>query len=202
VPADTPTPYRVLLVDEHAAVQRGVAAMLAPDDRLELVGHASSGDEAVELAALHSADVVLLDHDLAGASGLAACLKLKTTLPSTAVLVYFDSVDDDLVTTALVAGADGVLGTEAGADELCETLCATARGERHLPSVSPQALTAAGSRLDPSDLPIFAMLRHRTPPAEIARTLGTNIRRVSERRWAMLERMSARPPRPPAAAAL
>jgi DNA-binding NarL/FixJ family response regulator len=194
------TPCRVLLVDEHAAVHRGVAAMLAADPAVSLVAAATSAREAVELVALHRPDVVLLDHDLSGASGLEACLAVKTSRPDARVLLYCDSVDEELVAAAVVAGVDGVLGTEADAEALCATLRATARGVQSLPPVSPRTLGAAGGRLDPADLPIFAMLRHGTPPADIAAALRVGVRRIAVRRWAMLERLLGGAAPPPAAA--
>jgi DNA-binding NarL/FixJ family response regulator len=181
---------RVMLVDEHTAVHHGVAAMLASDPRLALVAHAKDTRAAIDLLRRCRPDVVLVDHDLAGASGLEACLLLKTTAPRLRVVLYCDSVGEDLITMAAVAGADRAIGTETDARTLCETLLSTGRGETSLPAVSPRALHAAASRLEPSDLPIFAMLRHGTAPTDIATTLRTSIRRVTERRRAMLERLT------------
>jgi len=185
--------YRVLLVDEHVAVHRGVADMLAPDAALVLVAFATDGEAALELMATHRPDVVLLDHDVAGTSGFEMCLTLKERWRPARVLVYADSVDEELVTAALVAGADGVLGTAADAATLREALRATARGETWLPPLSTRAMRAAGSRLDPADLPIFAMLRDSTPAADIAATLRMSLRRLAVRRRAMLERLLAPP---------
>jgi DNA-binding NarL/FixJ family response regulator len=196
---------RLMVVDDHAAVREGVRAMLGDEPDLDPVAVAATAGDAVELAAAGRPDVMLVDYHLPDEDGLSLCLYLKSRPAAPAVLVYSAFADEHLIPLALVAGADAVVAKATRPDELCETVRALARGEDRLPPLTQPAMESAGARLDADDLPIFGMLAHGTPPAEIAATLRMDPAWLVARRWAMLEQLreaSARRRAPGASSAL
>ena len=193
-------PLRVLLVDDHAAVRAGVEAVLAREHDLESLPSGATPDGAVAAVRAHRPDVAVVDHNLRTGDGLTLTRRLKALPHAPAVLIYTAFADPALTVAAVVAGADGIVGKGGDADELCRAIRCVAQGRSVRPQIGPDALRSVGERIDPEDVPILGMLVHRTPPAEIARVLGTNERWVNGRRWAMLRRL-ARGRRPRAAAA-
>ena len=103
---------RVLIVDDHEVAREGLRALLAKTP-VEVVGEASSGQEAVKRAAQYRPDVVLLDFNLPDIDGAEACSQILKTSPDTAVIVLSAFGDDDLVRAAVDAGARGYLLKDA-----------------------------------------------------------------------------------------
>ncbi len=188
-------PARALVVDDHPAVREGVRAMLDATPGLRCTGCAATAAEALERAQETRPNVVVLDHHLPDGDGVTLCLQLTTAHPDLAVVLYSAFADEHLAVLATIAGADALVNKSADPDELPAAALAAASGSAEPPSPSPAALEAAGSRLDPEDLPILGMLLHKTPPAEIARTLGSEESWLTTRRWAMLELLSGSPGR-------
>jgi DNA-binding NarL/FixJ family response regulator len=188
-PLEDARAVRVLVVDDHAAVREGVRAMLGSEPDLDPVAVAATAGDAAELAAAERPDVMLVDYHLPDEDGLSLCLYLKSRPGAPAALVYSAFADEHLVPLALVAGADAVVAKATRPDELCETVRALARGESRMPPLTQPAMESAGARLDAADLPIFGMLAHGTPPAEIAATLRMDPAWLVARRWAMLEQL-------------
>jgi DNA-binding NarL/FixJ family response regulator len=183
------TIVRVIVVDDHPAVREGIRAMLQSEPDLEAVATSATAGEAVTLAQRTRPDVVVLDYHLPDEDGLALCLRLKTTAPAPAALIYSAFADEHLVPLAIIAGADALISKSADPDELCDVVRALAGGAARLPAIAPAAMQYAASRLDTEDLPILGMLAHRTPPAEIATTLKMAESWLAARRWAMLARL-------------
>src|SRR5215472_16361014 len=98
---------RVLIADDHAVVRSGIRALLAAEPDLEVAGEATSGDEAVSLAASLQPDVVIMDLRMPGINGIEATRRILHTSPSIRVLVVTLLEDDDSVFAALRAGARG-----------------------------------------------------------------------------------------------
>ena len=106
------------------------------------------------------------------------------------MLSYSAFADEHLVALAIVAGADALMSKAADPDALCDTVRALADGTARLPTVTPATMQAVASQLDTTDLPIFGMLAHGTPPVEIATTLRIDEDWLDTRRWAMLARLT------------
>ncbi|TWP50021.1 response regulator transcription factor [Lentzea tibetensis] len=117
---------RILLVDDHPVVRQGLRGMLVADD-LEVVGEASSGEEAVAQAAALTPDVVLMDLRMPGMDGVAATAKIVPTGRRVLVLTTYDT-DSDIL-RAVEAGASGYLLKDSTPAELINAIRATARGE-------------------------------------------------------------------------
>jgi DNA-binding NarL/FixJ family response regulator len=120
---------RVLIVDDHPAFRRGVELMLAGVDDIVVVGHAETGQRAVDLAAEAAPDVVLMDLRMPGLDGIEATRRISRTDDAPAVVVLTMFQDDDSVFAAMRAGARGYLLKGADQDEIVRAIRATAAGE-------------------------------------------------------------------------
>ena len=120
---------RILLVDDHALVREGIRMILAAQDEIEVVGEASDGGQAVELAASLRPDIVLMDLDMPGVDGLEATLRIKRECPKVQVLALTVHDSDDYFFRVLAAGASGYVLKGANSSELLAALKAAHQGE-------------------------------------------------------------------------
>ena len=116
---------RVIIADDHRLMREGTAALLAADPRVEVVGLASGGREAVELASRLKPDVALLDVGMPDIGGVEACAAIRARLPSTRVLMLTVSEDALDVRAALRVGASGYLLKDIPPDELVAAVLGT-----------------------------------------------------------------------------
>lgn len=123
---------RVLVVDDQALVRRGMTLMLAVEPDMEVVGQASDGVEAVEMAQQLRPDVVLMDLHMPRKGGVAATREIALSLPRTHVLVLTTLDAEETVFEAIRAGAHAYLLKDATEEELLETVRAVHRGESRL----------------------------------------------------------------------
>jgi DNA-binding NarL/FixJ family response regulator len=177
------------VVDDHGAVREGIRALLEAEPDIVLVGAVADARSALSLSRDAPAEVAVLDHHLPDEDGLTLCLRLKCGPRPPRVLVYSGFADDHLAVRAVVAGADALLPKETDPDELPRLVRRLARGDHRRPLIGAGPLRAAGSLLDPEDLPILGMLVHRTDPGEIADALGMSPDLLHDRRGAMLDRL-------------
>jgi DNA-binding NarL/FixJ family response regulator len=120
---------RVLIADDHPAFLRGVEVMLAGVDEIEVVGRATTGRAALDLAAQTAPDVVLMDLRMPDLDGIEATRRLNRSDHAPAVVVLTMFEDDDSVFAAMRAGARGYLLKGADQDEIVRAICAAAAGE-------------------------------------------------------------------------
>lgn len=120
---------RVLVVDDHPIFRDGLRTSLAQCADLELCGEASGADEAIAAVARHRPDVVLMDVDLAGESGIEVTRQVMPVHPEVAVLMLTMHDAEATVFAALCAGAVGYLLKGAGGSELHRAVRAAAAGE-------------------------------------------------------------------------
>jgi DNA-binding NarL/FixJ family response regulator len=125
-------PIRVLLVDDHAMVRRGMRDFLELHDDLEIIGEAADGEAAIETAAALRPDVVVMDLLMPGVDGIEATTRIKAANPETEIVAITSFVEEARVIAALEAGASGFLLKDAEADELAAAIRAAADGEVHL----------------------------------------------------------------------
>ena len=126
------TPIRILLVDDHAMVRRGMRDFLALHDDLEVVGEAADGAAAIEQASALQPDVVVMDLLMPGVDGIEATAQIKARHPDTEIVAITSFVEEARIVAALEAGASGFLLKDAEADELAAAIRAAADGEVHL----------------------------------------------------------------------
>lgn len=128
---------RVLLADDHVVLRQGTAALLASEEDIEVVGQASDGREAVELAHQLKPDIVVMDVRMPELSGIDATRKIRRASPSVQVLVLTAHDDDQYVFALLEAGASGYLLKTAPVSKLVAAIRQVEAGESPLsPSIA------------------------------------------------------------------
>jgi len=137
---------RVMLVDDHAMVRRGLATFLKVYDDLELAGEAASGEAAIQLCNTLHPDVILMDMVMPDMDGAAATRMIRTQSPGTQVLALTSFKEGILVQSALQAGAIGYLLKDVSADELAQAIRAAHAGRSTLSPEAAQALVLATSQ--------------------------------------------------------
>jgi DNA-binding NarL/FixJ family response regulator len=120
---------RVLIAVDQRVVREGLRTLLGLVDDVEVVGVAADGDEAVQLAMAHQAEVVLMDLRMPRCDGVEATRRLRTEAPQIKVLVLTTYADDRSVLDALRAGARGYLTKDSGAEEIQHALHQLAQGQ-------------------------------------------------------------------------
>lgn len=138
-------PIRVLLVDDHTMVRRGLATFLDIFDDLILAGEAESGQEAVQRCAELKPDVVLMDMVMPGMDGVSATHTIRQEFPQVRVLALSSFKEGELIQKALQAGAIGYLLKTVSADDLARAIRAAHAGQATLsPDVAQVIVHAAG----------------------------------------------------------
>ena len=132
-------PIRVMIVDDHAVVRSGLAAFLLAFDDLELVAEAGSGEQALRLCETAHPDVVLMDLVMPGMDGAATTRALREKYPHLQVIALTSFKEQELVQTAMQAGAIGYLLKNVGVDELADAIRAAIAGR---PTLAPEAAQA------------------------------------------------------------
>jgi DNA-binding NarL/FixJ family response regulator len=138
------TPTRVLLVDDHELVLRGLEQLLAAHDDLEVCGEAATAADALRLGRELEPDVVVLDVRLPDGDGIAVCRELRTTTPATACLMLTSYDDDETLVAAVEAGAAGFLLKQVTGQDVVAAVRTVAAGGSTL---SPRATSLVLDRL-------------------------------------------------------
>lgn len=134
---DEEGPIRVLLVDDHAVVRRGLRGFLELLKDFDVVGEAENGREGVAAADRLAPDVILMDLLMPEMGGLEAIAAIKQAHPEIEIVAVTSFIEEDKVTSALEAGASGYLLKDAEAEEVAQAIRAAFHGEVHLdPAVS------------------------------------------------------------------
>jgi DNA-binding NarL/FixJ family response regulator len=123
---------RVLIVDDHAMVRRGMRDFLDLHDDLEVVGEASDGVTALEATAALLPDVVVMDLVMPGLDGIATTAELKTRHPAVEVVAITSFIEEERIAAAIEAGASGFLLKDAEADDLAAAIRSAHGGEVYL----------------------------------------------------------------------
>jgi two-component system NarL family response regulator len=170
---------RVLLADDHQLMREGTAALLGADERIEVVGLARDGREALALAERRAPDVVLLDLNMPVLGGLEACARLREGGGPEVLMLTVSEEEPDLY-AALRVGAAGYLTKDVPPAELIEAVLAVARGEpRIAPAMASRMLAELGRGTAPPD-PLAALSdRERDVLALLAE--GLRNREIAER---------------------
>lgn len=120
---------RVLIVDDHRLVAEAIARLLQTDPELQVVGHATTGPEAIALARLLAPSIVLMDIDLPGMDGVEATWTLRRQFPHLPVMVLTMYSQEAYAVEAIRAGASGYLIKTATADELLSAIHTVSSGQ-------------------------------------------------------------------------
>jgi len=139
-------PIRVLVVDDHKVVRKGLKAFLIAYDDLLLIGEAGSGEEAEKECAQKRPDVVLMDLVMPGEGGVLATRAICGAYPETKVIVLTSFEEEDFVEEALKAGATSYLLKNVDAEDLAMTIRAAHQGRAVLAPEAAQALIHAAMK--------------------------------------------------------
>ncbi|MBI2858608.1 MAG: response regulator transcription factor [Chloroflexi bacterium] len=170
---------KVLLVDDHILVRKGIAALLSTRN-IEIAGEASSGVEAVEKAASLQPDLVIMDIKMPGKSGLEALREIKSILPKTKIVMLTVSEEDDDLFEAMRSGADGYMLKNLKAEEFFGLLSALEKGEKAItPALASRLISefvrqptpAAPEQLTPREIEVLNLVAAGEPNRVIARRL-------------------------------
>jgi len=123
------TPIRVVVADDHPIVRDGLRALIEATPGIDLVGEATTGDEAVDIARDLRPDVVLMDLAMPGRNGIEATREIAAHGWATAVLILTMFADDESIFAAMRAGARGYLLKDAGHDEMRRAIEGIGNGE-------------------------------------------------------------------------
>lgn len=135
-----PTPIRILLVDDHTVVRRGLRLAFDLEDDLEVVGEAANGQEALAKVEELQPDVVVMDLLMPVMNGVDATRAIRRDHPDVEVVALTSVLEDRLVVDVVEAGASGYMLKETRPDELFEAVRAAARGEVRLDPRAQQRL--------------------------------------------------------------
>lgn len=141
----TQTPIRVLIVDDHVIVRKGLRALLTEIDDIEVIGEAGDGQQAVDLAETVQPDVILMDVVMPNMDGIEATQQITARQPEARVLALTSFAADDKLFPAIKAGALGYLLKDSDPQELVQAIRQVHRGEPSLhPSIARKVLQELG----------------------------------------------------------
>jgi NarL family two-component system response regulator LiaR len=136
-------PIRVMLVDDHTMVRRGLATFLMVYDDLKLVGEAENGADAIRLCAEILPDVVLMDMVMPGMDGVSATRAIRQQFPTVQVIALTSFKEGELIRNALEAGAIGYLLKDVSTEELARAIRAAHGGRATLSPDVAQVIVSA-----------------------------------------------------------
>ena len=139
-------PIRVMLVDDHAMVRRGLATFLKVFDDLQLAGEADSGEAAIQLCAQVLPDVILMDMVLPTMDGATTTRTIRKKFPQVQVIALTSFKEGKLIKSALEAGAIGYLLKDVSADELVRAIRAAHAGRATLSAEASQVLVETSNQ--------------------------------------------------------
>lgn len=120
---------RIILVDDHEVVRLGLKSLLDRHPQFEVVGEAGSAREALEQTASLKPDVVVMDIRLPGTSGIEACEQIVAQFPNTKVIMLTSYAEDEMLFSAIRAGASGYILKQIGSEDLVKAIESVGRGE-------------------------------------------------------------------------
>jgi DNA-binding NarL/FixJ family response regulator len=183
---------RVLLVDDHTVVRRGLRKILESTNEIEVVGEAGSGIEAIAATAALHPDVVLMDVNLPDLNGIEATRRITTATPTSQVLMLSMYADEQYVLASMAAGAKGYLVKDVDDQDLVAAVLAVRSGKTYLSETlgspagngqcSPAVLTSRERQ-------VLAMISSGHTNRQVADALGLSINTVESHRKHIIEKL-------------
>jgi len=191
---------KLLLVDDHPVVRRGISSCLARQERLSIVGEAADGIEAVRKAKELAPDIVLMDIDMPNMNGLAVTEVLRKELPNVKVLILSMHSNTDYVLRIIQSGAKGYILKEASPEELVRAIETVDAGEAFFsPDIARVALNqfvrgpsegASPSQLTNREREVLILIADGLSNKEIASQLGVGVRTVETHRERIMRKLN------------
>lgn len=191
---------RVMLADDHALVRAGVRRVLETDARLEVVGEAARGDEALRLLAELDPDVLLLDLNMPGGDGFEVLRHARDTAGGTRIIVLTLHVQTEYVTRAVREGADGYLYKDDAVQELPEAIASVMAGRPYYSAPVQEALTRAVreggadplDKLTPREREVLIGIARGLTSKEIGAEFHISTRTVETHRASLMRKLDVR----------
>jgi two-component system nitrate/nitrite response regulator NarL len=191
---------RVLVVDDHPVVRKGLQACLAKQERLKIVGEAADGDEALQKALSLSPDVVLMDVSMPRRDGLAVTQALRKESPKIKVLILSVHNKREFIFRIIEAGAHGYVSKEASPEELLRAIESVIDGETFFsPEVAQAALNQLVNnggkketlaQLTNREREVLVLIAEGQSNKEIANRLGIGVRTIETHRERIMRRLN------------
>ena len=195
-----------MTVDDHAVMRQGLSVLLGHVDDIQVVGAASDGRQAVQLAQELRPDVLLMDAVMPGLNGLEATRQVKHTLPNAQVIMLSGYVDEDQLIDAISAGVDGYIEKSTGIDEVLRAVRTVVRGTKYfsrsleekfdLPALLLQAQEGARTTgieaLSPREREVLQLIGEASSNQHVAETLSISIKTVEAHLTRIKEKLNAR----------
>ncbi len=191
---------RVLIAEDHDLVREGIAALIDDRPRIEVVGQAADGEEAVALTQSLRPDVVLMDLAMPALDGVEATRVIKKRCPRVRILALTVADDERRVAHALHAGVDGYALKRAGRAELLAALAAVVAGRRYLGAgidrQKVEQFLRSGEGKDPLQVltgrerQILGLVVAGRTSADIARTLAISPKTVETHRTSIMRKLN------------
>jgi len=187
------SPIRILAVDDHPLVRRGIATLIAAESGISLVAEASNGREAIQQFRTHRPDVTLMDMQMPEMNGLDALSAIRNEFPEARIVVLTTYSGDVQVLRALKAGARAYLLKNALHKDLLETIRAVHGGKKTLsPEASYQlAEHATDDALTPAEVAVLRLIAQGNANKQIADQLSITEETVKSRVKNILSKLGA-----------
>ena len=137
---------RVMLVDDHDMVRRGLAVFIHGFDDFELVGEASDGEEAIAMVPTYEPDVILMDIQMPNTTGIEATKTIRSQYPDVQIIALTSFKDEELVRSAMEAGAIGYLIKNSSVQDIAAAIRQAAHGVPTLSTEATRALIKAATQ--------------------------------------------------------
>ena len=156
----SPTVIRVLTVDDHALIRDGVAALIANQKDMRLVGEASNGREAIEQFRSHRPDVTLMDLQMPEMNGIDALIAIRSEFPEARIIVLTTYAGDALCKRAMKAGAQAYILKGNVRKDLLDTIRAVRAGKKilHAEVAAELATHAADDALSKREIEVLSLI--------------------------------------------
>jgi len=150
---------RIMLVDDHEVVRLGLRALIERHPDMEVVAEAESAAEAVTKALAYKPDVIVMDIRLGGSSGIEACREITAQLNTARVIMLTSYAEDDLLFSAIRAGAAGYVLKQAGGQEVVNAIETVAQGRSLLdPALTERMFVELRRAARAQEVSAFSML--------------------------------------------
>ncbi len=172
---------RIVLVDDHEVVRLGIKALLEQSSQFEVVGEASNAKEAIELTGKIRPDIVLMDIRLPGVSGIDACEEIVQMYPDIRVVMLTSYAEDEMLFSAIRAGASGYLLKQISSEDLIRSLEQVSRGDALLdPLVTQRVFQEVRRAVKEEEASAFAILSQQEKHVLILVSEGKTNREIAK----------------------
>ena len=195
-------PIKVMLVDDHRFFREGVRNVLKAAEDIQVVGEAATGMEALSIVATCQPNVILMDVQMPGLSGIETTQRIMRIVPGTGVVIMTMLEDTDMLLAALRAGARGYILKDADERELLRSIRAVACGEalfgpevtrrlmQYVVSLEPASAKTAFPDLTEREREILLFMAQERTNEDIATMLGTSLKTVRNQVSSILSKMA------------